>query len=448
MRPSLGSHEAQARFWENHVGGTLAFWQVIEPRMRELFPESMRGLGARDFHAATATVRPSLIRVEADEVTYNLHIVLRFELERALIAGDLEVADLPEAWNARMKELLGIVPSAPADGVMQDVHWPSGLFGYFPTYTLGNLYAAQLAAAVDSELGGLEAAIAHGAFDRILRFMRDRVHRHGALYPTAELMTRATGVPLERGHADRTPGASHDDARRNRRSPLGHRRRAPAPFGPTVRMPIPLTDATDTHSTRRPRAAAAATILAGSITAAAPAAHRTVPAAASVDSANAEAQLLAALQTRLSAARALESATLAAVDQRLRAIYAEPTLRPHDRPAGRGHPAGRGARRARGGADALGRSPAGRVHDVIDEPPDRPGGARPKRLRLTAARRIAAARRAAHPAGATAPAATPLPATATAPGGGLPAAVATQHSLPGAVPINPHTGHPYPVAGA
>ena len=161
--PSLGSHEAQARFWENHVGGTLAFWQVIEPRMRELFPEAMRGLGARDFHAATATVRPSLIRVEADEVTYNLHIVLRFELERALIAGDLEVADLPEAWNARMKELLGIVPSAPADGVMQDVHWPSGLFGYFPTYTLGNLYAAQLAAAADSELGGLEAAIAHGA---------------------------------------------------------------------------------------------------------------------------------------------------------------------------------------------------------------------------------------------------------------------------------------------
>ena len=212
--PSLGSHEAQARFWENHVGGTLAFWQVIEPRMRELFPESMRGLGARDFHAATATVRPSLIRVEADEVTYNLHIVLRFELERALIAGDLEVADLPEAWNARIKELLGIVPSAPADGVMQDVHWPAGLFGYFPTYTLGNLYAAQLAAAVDSELGGLEAAIAHGSFDRILRFMRDRVHRHGAMYPTAELMTRATGVPLSAdmliAHLERrmtTPGA-------------------------------------------------------------------------------------------------------------------------------------------------------------------------------------------------------------------------------------------------
>jgi carboxypeptidase Taq len=212
--PSLGSHEAQARFWENHVGGTLEFWEVIEPRMRELFPEPMRGLAARDFHAATATVRPSLIRVEADEVTYNLHIVLRFELERALISGDLEVADLPEAWNTWTRALLGIVPDSPADGVMQDVHWPGGLFGYFPTYTLGNLYAAQLAAAADAELVGLEAAIAHGAFGQILGFMRDRIHRHGALYPTAELMTRATGVPLGAdmliAHLERrtaTPGA-------------------------------------------------------------------------------------------------------------------------------------------------------------------------------------------------------------------------------------------------
>ena len=135
--PSLGAHEAQARFWENHVGGTLEFWQLIEPRLRELFPEAMRGLGAADFHAATATVRPTLIRVEADEVTYNLHIVVRFELERALINGDLEVDELPDAWNARMSALLGVVPDSPADGVMQDVHWVDGLFGYFPTYTLG-----------------------------------------------------------------------------------------------------------------------------------------------------------------------------------------------------------------------------------------------------------------------------------------------------------------------
>jgi len=194
--PSLGAHEAQARFWENHVGGTLEFWQFIEPRMRELFPDAMRGLGAEDFHAATATVRPSLIRVEADEVTYNLHIVLRFELEQALIAGALDVRDLPDAWSARMRDLLGVVPHSPADGVMQDVHWPSGLFGYFPTYTLGNLYAAQLAATVDTALGGLAAAIAAGAFGDILGVMRTRIHRHGARYPTAELLERAAGAPL------------------------------------------------------------------------------------------------------------------------------------------------------------------------------------------------------------------------------------------------------------
>jgi carboxypeptidase Taq len=194
--PSLSAHEAQARFWENHVGGALEFWQIIEPRMRELFPAAMRGLDAGDFHAATATVCPSLVRVEADEVTYNLHIVLRFELEQALITGALDVQDLPEAWNARIDELLGVVPDSPADGVMQDVHWADGLFGYFPTYTLGNLYAAQLAATADIALGGLSAAIADGGFADILGFMRRRIHRHGALYPTAELMERATGVPL------------------------------------------------------------------------------------------------------------------------------------------------------------------------------------------------------------------------------------------------------------
>lgn len=194
--PSLGSHEAQARFWENHVGGTLEFWQVIEPRMRELFPEAMRGLTAADFHAVTASVRPSLIRVEADEVTYNLHIVLRFELERALIDGDLEVEDLPAAWNERIRELLGVCPASPSDGVMQDVHWADGLFGYFPTYTLGNLYAAQLASTADIALGGLSAAIANQAFGDILGFMRTRVHRYGAMTSSAVLMERATGMPL------------------------------------------------------------------------------------------------------------------------------------------------------------------------------------------------------------------------------------------------------------
>ena len=194
--PSLGAHEAQARFWENHVGGTLEFWRVIEPRLYELFPDAMQGLGAEDFHAAANTVRPSLIRVEADEVTYNLHIILRFELELGLIGGTMEVADLPEIWDSRMHELLGITPTSVITGVMQDVHWPEGMFGYFPTYTLGNLYAAQLAEAADTALGGLQAAIGQHRFGDIVAFMRERIHQHGSLNPTPELMMRATGHPL------------------------------------------------------------------------------------------------------------------------------------------------------------------------------------------------------------------------------------------------------------
>jgi len=210
-------------------------------------------------------------------------------------------------------------------------------------------------------------------------------------------------------------------------------------------MPIPLL----MGRTRTALAVGAATtILAGAITAAAPAAHRTVPAAASMDSANAEAQLLAALQARLSAARALESATLAAVDQRLRAIYAEPTFDPMIALlAGDIQQA-----EVLGELEAaLTRSDAALLAGYttsLTNLQTAQAELAQNVLRLTAARRIAAARRAAHPPGATAPAATSLPTSASAPGGGLPAAVATQHSLPGAVPINPHTGHPYPVAGA
>jgi len=194
--PSLGAHEAQARFWENHVGGSVEFWRLIEPRMRDLFPDAMDGLTAESLHAQATAVRRSLIRVEADEVTYNLHVVLRFELESALLSGDLPVTDLPYAWNSRMQQLVGITPTSAADGVLQDVHWMEGMFGYFPTYTLGNLYAAQLADAVDGAVGGLEEAIGHAAFPDIADFLRTRIYRFGALVPTAELMERATGVPF------------------------------------------------------------------------------------------------------------------------------------------------------------------------------------------------------------------------------------------------------------
>lgn len=194
--PSLGAHESQSRFWENQVGRSPAFWERIEPLMRRIFPEAMRGVDARLLHDAGQVVRPSLVRVEADEVTYNLHIALRFRLELAMVRGDLAVADLPGAFADGMEEMLGIRPPTAALGAMQDIHWADGLFGYFPTYTLGNLYAAQLAAAADRELGGVEHAIAAGEFRAILGFMRDRVHRHGARVPTAELMRAATGTDL------------------------------------------------------------------------------------------------------------------------------------------------------------------------------------------------------------------------------------------------------------
>jgi carboxypeptidase Taq len=194
--PSLGAHEAQARFWENHVGGTLEFWQLIEPRMQDLFPDAMRGLSATRLHQSATAIRRSPIRVDADEVTYNLHIILRFEIEAALIGGTLAVADLPEAWNARTRELLEFTPESPSVGVMQDVHWMEGLFGYFPTYTLGNIYAAQLAETVDVVVGGLPDAIARRGFQYIVEVLRDRTYRFGAMVPTTQLMEQATGVPF------------------------------------------------------------------------------------------------------------------------------------------------------------------------------------------------------------------------------------------------------------
>jgi carboxypeptidase Taq len=194
--PSLGAHESQSRFWENQIGHTQAFWERLEPAMRRLFPDAMAGIDAGLLHRAARVVRPSLIRVEADEVTYNLHIVLRFEIELALMRGDLDVDDLPRAFSDGMERLLGIRPPTDALGAMQDIHWADGLFGYFPTYTLGNLYAAQLAEAVERDLGSIEETVAEGRLLDLLGFMRERVHRHGARFPTAELMRRATGVEL------------------------------------------------------------------------------------------------------------------------------------------------------------------------------------------------------------------------------------------------------------
>lgn len=192
---SLGIHESQSRLWENHVGRSRGFWRWALPRFRTAFPEADT-VELESLWRALHTVRPTCIRVEADEGTYNLHILVRFELERRLFSNRLEVAELPAAWNELHEKLLGIRPEDPAEGVLQDIHWPQGLFGYFPTYTLGNLAAAQLFQAAANDLGDLEGAFSHGELAPLLDWMRERIHRHGARYPAPELIERATGRPL------------------------------------------------------------------------------------------------------------------------------------------------------------------------------------------------------------------------------------------------------------
>jgi carboxypeptidase Taq len=194
---SLGVHESQSRLWENAVGRSRSFWEHWLPQARRFFRESLQGAKLDAFHAAINRVEPSLIRVEADEVTYNLHILIRFELERALIGGDLGVDDLPGAWNTKYRDYLGIQPPDDTRGCLQDIHWSAGLIGYFPTYTLGNLYAAQLYQKADADLGGLESAFARGDFAGLLAWLRDKIHRNGRRYRAANLIRRATGSTLD-----------------------------------------------------------------------------------------------------------------------------------------------------------------------------------------------------------------------------------------------------------
>jgi carboxypeptidase Taq len=193
---SLGIHESQSRMWENLVGRSQSFWQHFFPLAQQAFPQALSDVTSSDFVFAVNDVRPSLIRVEADEATYNLHIIIRFELEQALINGDLLVADLPDAWSAKYLEYLGIQPRKHSQGILQDIHWSAGLFGYFPTYTLGNLYAAQLFAQANRELGGLDEAFARGEFTGLLQWLRRNIHSRGQSYTASELVSRITGEPL------------------------------------------------------------------------------------------------------------------------------------------------------------------------------------------------------------------------------------------------------------
>lgn len=196
---SLGMHESQSRLWENMVGRGRAFCSVLAPRVAEHFGAAVNGVDPDSLYRAVNRVQPSFIRVESDELTYALHIVLRFELEQELIEGRLAVADLPEAWNARVEDFLGIRVTDDADGVLQDVHWSAGLIGYFPTYALGNLIAGQLWERVHIEIPDLDERIALGELAPLREWLVEKVHRHGSKFTTAELLERAVGGPIAVG---------------------------------------------------------------------------------------------------------------------------------------------------------------------------------------------------------------------------------------------------------
>ncbi|MFQ5942237.1 MAG: carboxypeptidase M32 [Anaerolineales bacterium] len=193
---SLGIHESQSRMLENLVGRSRAFWTAFYARLQAVFPSQLGGVDVETFYRAINKVDRSLIRVEADEATYNLHILLRFEIEADLIEGNLEVADLPEAWNAKVEEYLGLTPPDDAQGVLQDIHWSDGYFGYFPTYTLGNIISVQLWRSLNDDIPDLEAQISQGAFGELMTWLNERIHRHGGKYEPMDLLKRATSQEL------------------------------------------------------------------------------------------------------------------------------------------------------------------------------------------------------------------------------------------------------------
>jgi carboxypeptidase Taq len=193
---SLGIHESQSRLWENQVGRSRPFWEHFFPRARQVFPEALADVPLDDFYFAINDVQPSFIRVEADEATYNMHIILRFELEQALVSGDLKPADVPGAWNEKFHKFFGLTPATDALGCLQDVHWSLGGIGYFPTYTLGNLYAAQFMEQARKDLGDLAADFRQGNFLRLKSWLNERIHQPGQRYRAGVLCEKVTGKPL------------------------------------------------------------------------------------------------------------------------------------------------------------------------------------------------------------------------------------------------------------
>jgi len=194
---SFAIHESQSRMWENLVGRSLPMWEYFYPRLQEVFPAQLGNVPLDKFYKGINKVQPSLIRVEADEATYNLHIMLRLELEIAIVEGKLAVKDLPEAWNSKVKEYLGVAPANDAQGVLQDIHWSCGYMGYFPTYALGNLVSVQLWEVINREIPDLPGQIRAGKFEALLTWLRANIHAHGRKFEPQELVKRITGSRID-----------------------------------------------------------------------------------------------------------------------------------------------------------------------------------------------------------------------------------------------------------
>ena len=193
---SLGIHESQSRMLENFVGRSKEFWMYWYPIFQKTFPENLKDYPMEEFHRAVNSVQPSFIRVNADEVTYGLHVILRFEIEKDLIDEKVQVSELPQIWNSRFEELLGIIPPDDKEGVLQDIHWGMGMIGYFPTYFLGTLYAAQMYNVALKKMPQLPEDYKKGEFSNLLNFVRENVHQHGAVYRAGDLINRITGEDL------------------------------------------------------------------------------------------------------------------------------------------------------------------------------------------------------------------------------------------------------------
>jgi carboxypeptidase Taq len=193
---SLGIHESQSRLWENNVGRSLPYWKANYKNLQALYPENLKNVSLDQFYKAMNRVEPSLVRIEADELTYHFHILIRYEIEKMLMEGKLKVSELPNFWNAHYKEYLGVDVPSDAKGVLQDIHWSHGSIGYFPTYSLGSFYAAQFFNQAKKDVKDLEKKIEAGELLPLLQWLREKIHKHGKFYSAEELCTNVTGEKL------------------------------------------------------------------------------------------------------------------------------------------------------------------------------------------------------------------------------------------------------------